>query len=135
MNERNPGAELLASVEQGDAQAVERLLAEGAPVGYQDANGRTPLMAATQKNDVGFSAIFRFVINPLFLFSGTFFPLTQLPEPLRPRVVHPELALEIDLAGRVAALLEDCDRLFWRFARRDPRRPESQFSHRPNASC
>jgi lipooligosaccharide transport system permease protein len=35
---------------------------------------------ATQKNDVGFSAIFRFVINPLFLFSGTFFPLTQLPE-------------------------------------------------------
>ena len=35
---------------------------------------------ATQKNDVGFSAIFRFVINPLFLFSGTFFPLTQLPD-------------------------------------------------------
>jgi lipooligosaccharide transport system permease protein len=37
---------------------------------------------ATQKNDIGFSAIFRFVINPLFLFSGTFFPLTQLPQPL-----------------------------------------------------
>ena len=35
---------------------------------------------ATQKNDVGFSAIFRFVINPLFLFSGTFFPLSQLPD-------------------------------------------------------
>jgi lipooligosaccharide transport system permease protein len=35
---------------------------------------------ATQKNDVGFSAIFRFVINPLFLFSGTFFPLAQLPD-------------------------------------------------------
>ena len=35
---------------------------------------------ATQKNDIGFSAIFRFVINPLFLFSGTFFPLTQLPD-------------------------------------------------------
>lgn len=35
---------------------------------------------ATQKNDVGFSAVFRFVINPLFIFSGTFFPLTQLPE-------------------------------------------------------
>jgi lipooligosaccharide transport system permease protein len=35
---------------------------------------------ATQRNDVGFSAIFRFVINPLFLFSGTFFPLTQLPD-------------------------------------------------------
>jgi lipooligosaccharide transport system permease protein len=35
---------------------------------------------ATQRNDVGFSAVFRFVINPLFLFSGTFFPLTQLPD-------------------------------------------------------
>jgi lipooligosaccharide transport system permease protein len=38
---------------------------------------------ATQKNDVGFSAIFRFVINPLFLFSGTFFPLSQLPPQLQ----------------------------------------------------
>lgn len=38
---------------------------------------------ATQRNDVGFSAIFRFVINPLFLLSGTFFPLTQLPESLQ----------------------------------------------------
>ncbi len=38
---------------------------------------------ATQKNDVGFSAVFRFIINPLFLFSGTFFPLTQLPEGLQ----------------------------------------------------
>lgn len=35
---------------------------------------------ATQKNDVGFAAIFRFVVNPLFLFSGTFFPLAQLPD-------------------------------------------------------
>jgi lipooligosaccharide transport system permease protein len=35
---------------------------------------------ATQKNDVGFSALFRFVINPLFLFSGTFFPLSNLPD-------------------------------------------------------
>lgn len=35
---------------------------------------------ATQRNDVGFSAIFRFVIMPLFLFSGTFFPLSRLPD-------------------------------------------------------
>jgi lipooligosaccharide transport system permease protein len=35
--------------------------------------------AATQRNDIGFSWVFRFVINPLFLFSGTFFPLTQFP--------------------------------------------------------
>lgn len=35
---------------------------------------------ATQHTDVGFSALFRFVINPLFLFSGTFFPLSRLPD-------------------------------------------------------
>lgn len=35
---------------------------------------------ATQRNDVGFSALFRFVIMPLFLFSGTFFPLSRLPD-------------------------------------------------------
>jgi lipooligosaccharide transport system permease protein len=39
--------------------------------------------AATQRNDVGFSWVFRFVINPLFLFSGTFFPLTQLPNAIQ----------------------------------------------------
>jgi lipooligosaccharide transport system permease protein len=38
---------------------------------------------ATQSNDVGFSVVFRFIINPLFLFSGTFFPLDQLPQPLQ----------------------------------------------------
>lgn len=37
----------------------------------------------TQRNDVGFSAIFRFVINPLFLFSGTFFPLSNLPDAIQ----------------------------------------------------
>jgi lipooligosaccharide transport system permease protein len=35
---------------------------------------------ATQRTGEGFSWIFRFVINPLFLFSGTFFPLDQLPD-------------------------------------------------------
>ena len=36
----------------------------------------------TQQNDLGFTWIFRFVINPLFLFSDTFFPLSQLPQGL-----------------------------------------------------
>ncbi len=36
--------------------------------------------AATRANDAGFAALFRFVINPLFLFSGTFFPVSQLPD-------------------------------------------------------
>jgi lipooligosaccharide transport system permease protein len=35
--------------------------------------------AATRTNDSGFAALFRFIINPLFLFSGTFFPVSQLP--------------------------------------------------------
>lgn len=40
--------------------------------------------AATQTRDSGFSALFRFGITPLFLFSGTFFPVSQLPELMRP---------------------------------------------------
>jgi lipooligosaccharide transport system permease protein len=40
--------------------------------------------AATQRNDNGFSVIFRFLITPLFLFSGTFFPIERLPAVLQP---------------------------------------------------
>ena len=40
--------------------------------------------AATQRNDVGFSMVFRFLITPLFLFSGTFFPIERLPAFLQP---------------------------------------------------
>ena len=39
--------------------------------------------AARQRNDVGFSWVFRFIINPLFIFSGTFFPLAQMPQPVQ----------------------------------------------------
>jgi lipooligosaccharide transport system permease protein len=44
-----------------------------------------PLAAfsATQKNPNKFSAIFRFGITPLFLFSGTFFPIASLPSALQ----------------------------------------------------
>jgi lipooligosaccharide transport system permease protein len=38
--------------------------------------------SATQRNSEGFSWLFRFVVNPLFLFSGTFFPLSTLPDPV-----------------------------------------------------
>jgi lipooligosaccharide transport system permease protein len=38
--------------------------------------------AATQDNDAAFVPINRFVILPMFLFSGTFFPVSQLPLPL-----------------------------------------------------
>jgi lipooligosaccharide transport system permease protein len=45
-----------------------------------------PIMAftATQQGDGGFNALFRFGITPLFLFSGTFFPIEQLPLFLQP---------------------------------------------------
>ena len=40
--------------------------------------------SATQRTPDRFSNIFRFGITPLFLFSGTFFPLTSLPAFLQP---------------------------------------------------
>ena len=36
--------------------------------------------AATQETDTAFSTIYRLVLIPLFLFSGTFFPVSQLPQ-------------------------------------------------------
>lgn len=41
-------------------------------------------VAARQDSDGGFNVLFRFVIMPMFLFSGTFFPVDQLPALLRP---------------------------------------------------
>jgi lipooligosaccharide transport system permease protein len=38
--------------------------------------------AAHTQTEVSFIAIFRFVILPMFLFSGTFFPISSLPAPL-----------------------------------------------------
>ena len=45
-----------------------------------------PMMAftATQKSDQPFNILFRFGITPLFLFSGTFFPIERLPLFLQP---------------------------------------------------
>ena len=40
--------------------------------------------AAWVKNDAGFAALLRFGIVPMFLFSGTFFPVDQLPGLLQP---------------------------------------------------
>jgi lipooligosaccharide transport system permease protein len=45
-----------------------------------------PIVAftATQTGDGGFNVLFRFGITPLFLFSGTFFPIEKLPLFLQP---------------------------------------------------
>jgi lipooligosaccharide transport system permease protein len=39
--------------------------------------------AATRDSDTSFITIYRFVVVPLFLFSGTFFPISQLPTVLQ----------------------------------------------------
>jgi lipooligosaccharide transport system permease protein len=46
----------------------------------------TPIAAfsATQRTPEKFNAVFRFGITPLFLFSGTFFPISNLPPFLQP---------------------------------------------------
>jgi lipooligosaccharide transport system permease protein len=47
-----------------------------------------PIMAftASQEDDSHFGLVMRLVVLPLFLFSGTFFPVTQLPGPLQSAV-------------------------------------------------
>ena len=40
--------------------------------------------SATQRTPENFNAVFRFIITPLFLFSGTFFPISNLPPLLQP---------------------------------------------------
>src|SRR6185437_12819428 len=50
-------------------------------------------------------------------------------ETLRPGVVHPELAFEVDLAGGIPALLKQLDRQLGTLSRRDPRRTKTQCAH------
>lgn len=40
--------------------------------------------ACRQENTIGFAVVFRFIVMPMFLFSGTFFPVSQLPAVLEP---------------------------------------------------
>jgi lipooligosaccharide transport system permease protein len=40
--------------------------------------------SATQSRETGFILLYRFGVVPMFLFSGTFFPISQLPAPLQP---------------------------------------------------
>ena len=58
--------------------------------------------SATQKDANGFNALFRFGVIPLFLFSGTFFPITQLPEILQVVAVLTPLWHGVDLCRSLA---------------------------------
>ncbi len=64
----------------------------------------TPIVAfsATQKDTNGFNALFRFGVIPLFLFSGTFFPIAQLPVILQPLAIVTPLWHGVDLCRTLA---------------------------------
>jgi lipooligosaccharide transport system permease protein len=59
-----------------------------------------PLAAytATQDTDVTFPLVFRMIVMPLFLFSGTFFPTSQLPDGLEPLIALSPLYHASELA-------------------------------------
>ena len=57
----------------------------------------------------------------------------ELPEPLGPRIAHPEAAFEVDLAGGEPALLQDPDGLAGAAPGRHTRRAESNLRHASNA--
>lgn len=58
---------------------------------------------AQLENETGLSTVFRFVITPLFLFSGTFFPIDQLPGWMQPLAFVTPLWHGVETA-RAAAL-------------------------------
>jgi lipooligosaccharide transport system permease protein len=59
----------------GIPAAVLTGMAFGAPIAA---------FSATQRTPEKFNAVFRFGITPLFLFSGTFFPISNLPAAIQP---------------------------------------------------
>jgi lipooligosaccharide transport system permease protein len=65
----------------------------------------TPIAAfmAGQRDTNAFNSIWRFGVTPLFLFSGTFFPIERLPDVLRPLAWLLPLWHGVDL-GRALAL-------------------------------
>ncbi|MDR9450950.1 MAG: ABC transporter permease, partial [Acidimicrobiia bacterium] len=63
----------------------------------------TTAYAAYLESDTGLSTLFRFGIVPMFLFSGTFFPISQLPDWLEPLAAVVPLWHGVELA-RVMAL-------------------------------
>src|SRR5438105_189261 len=58
--------------------------------------------AVTLERDGPLSALFRFGIVPMFLFSGTFFPVSQLPAALRPVAYFTPLWHGVDLSRHLA---------------------------------
>lgn len=57
---------------------------------------------ATRETDQALAGLFRFVVVPLFLFSGTFFPVAELPDALQPVVYVIPLWHGVELARALA---------------------------------
>lgn len=55
----------------------------------------------TRENEVALSSLFRFGIVPMFLFSGTFFPIDQLPEAIRPVAYATPLFHGVELVRKI----------------------------------
>jgi lipooligosaccharide transport system permease protein len=56
----------------------------------------------TREDDTSLSTLFRFGIVPLFLFSGTFFPISQLPDFLQPVAYATPLFHGVELVRKIA---------------------------------
>jgi lipooligosaccharide transport system permease protein len=67
--------------------------------------------AATRESDMGFSLVYRLVILPLFLFSGTFFPVSELPGVLQRLVVLSPLWHGVELARAATTGVYEADSL------------------------
>ncbi len=65
--------------------------------------GAVTAFTSSLENEFGLSSLFRFGIIPMFLFSGTFFPITQLPGWIQPVAYLTPLWHGVDLT-RAAAL-------------------------------
>lgn len=56
----------------------------------------------TQEDGRSLSTLFRFIIVPLFLFSGTFFPISQLPDYIEPVAYATPLFHGVELVRKIA---------------------------------
>ncbi len=59
-------------------------------------------MTARLENEQGLSSMFRFGIVPMFLFSGTFFPISQLPDWMEPVALATPLYHGVELTRALA---------------------------------
>jgi lipooligosaccharide transport system permease protein len=77
----------------------------GVLTGFAFAGPVTAYTARLQQ-ETGLSSLFRFVIVPLFLFSGTFFPISQLPAAIQPVAYATPLWHGVEMARGIALGIE-----------------------------